>query len=38
MVECVQSEFGKIVITTWLDFEKSMYVIEFESGVERIRK
>ena len=30
-VECVQSEFWKIVITTWLDFDKSMDVREFES-------
>ena len=37
-VECVQSEFWKIVITTWLDFDESMYVIEFESEEERIRK
>ena len=37
-VECVQSEFSKIVITTWLDFDKSIYVREFESEEERIRK
>ena len=29
-VECVQSEFWKIVITTWLDFDKSVDVREFK--------
>ena len=37
-VECAQSEFCKIVIITWLDFDKSMYVREFKSEEERIRK
>ena len=38
VVECVQSEFWKIVIAIRLNFDKSMYVREFESEEGRIRK